>query len=171
MHGCCIGTSTLQEVDVAVPTKRSFVIIGDNWDKTINPRFMTGQHQRQSLHYFHSYAALDRIDFSDLSIDEPQGEISELPPSAYLPDANDCAALCNNYAVILSRVLADEVSYFKNIFGDCVDRHIQHKYSSQMNEKSKMVSMHVIHGPACYDCVFFRFPWESFQKMKLKQMI
>lgn len=66
------GTSTLYLMDVQSTTKkRSFIVVGDNWDKTINPRFMTMEHQRQSLHYFHAYAAQDRIDFSSLSTDTP----------------------------------------------------------------------------------------------------
>ena len=32
-----------------------YTITGDNLDKSIQPRFMTMDHQTQSLHYFHSY--------------------------------------------------------------------------------------------------------------------
>lgn len=101
---------------------------------------MTAENQRQSLHYFHSYGALDRVDFSDLAADEPLGDISALPTSAYLPNALDCAQLCDNYSVLLARVLVDEVPYFKKMFSNCVDRHIPHKYSSQMAGKSTTVS-------------------------------
>lgn len=45
----------------------SFVIVGDNLDKNVKPRDMRVDYQVQSLHYFNSYAALDRLDVSGLS--------------------------------------------------------------------------------------------------------
>lgn len=114
-------------------------IVGDNFDKSVIPRHMTMEHQRKSLHYFHSYAVLNRIDFSGLSSSKPVGDISDLTLSSYLPDAADCAKLCENYSVILARVIVEELSYFR-VFRDCVVDHIKHKYSSQMKEKSVVVS-------------------------------
>lgn len=43
-----------------------FKIVGDNLDKTVKPRHMRSDHQNVSLHYFHSIAVKDRIDFSNL---------------------------------------------------------------------------------------------------------
>ena len=68
--------------------RKSYIIVGDNLDKTINPRFMTVAHQRQSVHYFHSYAVLDRIEsISALTADKPVGDFSHLSALSYLPNA------------------------------------------------------------------------------------
>lgn len=102
------------------------IIVGDNWDKTINPRFMTLEHQRKSLHYFHFYTVFDRIDFSHLSREEPIGDVEKLPLSVYIPDADECSVLRDNYATLLSRVLVEEVDYFKKFCSKFVVQHIPH---------------------------------------------
>ena len=43
--------------------KSRFIITGDNLDKNIKPRFMTVDHQTQSLHCFHAFAALNHSSF------------------------------------------------------------------------------------------------------------
>ena len=40
-----------------------YKLVGDNIDKVVKPRHMRIDHQAKSLHYFHSYAVKDRIDF------------------------------------------------------------------------------------------------------------
>ena len=59
----------------------SYIIVGDNLDKSIKPRHMTFDHQTQSIHYFHYYAVQDRINISHLSNDRP---VSKLPISTFL---------------------------------------------------------------------------------------
>ena len=47
-------------------------ICGDNIDKSVKHRYMRSDFQgSSSLHYFHSYATADRIDFSKLSDKSP----------------------------------------------------------------------------------------------------
>lgn len=46
----------------ALPTDRSIIIIGDNWDKNVKPRDMRINNQVKSLHYFHSIATVSRVD-------------------------------------------------------------------------------------------------------------
>ena len=48
-----------------------FRIIGDNIDKNVKPRFYRMESQVRSLHYYHSYALLDRIDLSAASDSRP----------------------------------------------------------------------------------------------------
>lgn len=81
------STATSTSTTSAYPP---FILVGDNWNKTINPRDMRIDHQTQSMNYFHSYAALDRIDFSGFSSSERVGDISSLPVSAFVPSAVDC---------------------------------------------------------------------------------
>ena len=53
-----------------------FKIIGDNIDQNVHPSFQRLGSQTKSLHYFHSYALIDRIDFSNLSDASPVGKIN-----------------------------------------------------------------------------------------------
>ena len=45
----------------------SFKLVGDNIDKNVKARYLRSDHGNSSLHYFHSFAVKDRIDFSHLS--------------------------------------------------------------------------------------------------------
>ena len=53
-----------------------FKIIEDNINKNVHPSFQRLNYGSQSLHYFHSYACLDRVDFSNLSNLSPSGVIN-----------------------------------------------------------------------------------------------
>ena len=100
---------------------------------------MTIDHQSQSLHYFHFYAALDRIDFHHLCNDKPIADVSTLPLTTFLPNKQDSSALRNNYAILLGRELVRSIPFFSD-FKDCIPAHISHKYSEEMSRKSTVVS-------------------------------
>ena len=48
-----------------------YKVVGDNVDKKVKPRHMRSDNQSKDLHYFHLYAAKDRIDFSEASEEPP----------------------------------------------------------------------------------------------------
>ena len=134
-----VSSSEAESLTLLTPTQCTYIVVGDNLDKTISPRYMRSDHQRQSIHYFHMYAALDRINAVDLPTDHPLGDISITPLSAFLPSPADCKELRANYAVLLGRIVVKKLSYFK-VFEDCVVRHITHKHSDVMKQKSVIVS-------------------------------
>ena len=117
----------------------SYIIVGDNLDKTISPRYMRSDHQRQSIHYFHMYAALDRVNAIDLPANHPVGDISTTPLTEFLPSPADCKVLRENYAVLLGRVVVKKLPFFR-VFEDRVVSHITHKCSEVMKQKSRIVS-------------------------------
>ena len=82
---------TVEEMEREVPT---FKLCGDNIDKSVKRRYMRCDKGNQSLHYFHFYAALDRIDLSGLS--------DEILPGC-LPDPEEIASS------LLSSVLDDTI--------------------------------------------------------------
>ena len=116
----------------------SYIIVGDDVDKTVKPRYMMVDHQSQSLHYFHAYAALDRVDFQHLPNSEPIAQVSSLPNSSFLPNLEDCAALRSNYAVILGHELVRLVPFLKQ-FAEYVPAHITRQHSEEMS-RSVIVS-------------------------------
>ena len=59
--------------DTLVPLR--YILTGDNINKNVPPRDMTLQHQTKSFHYFHTYAALSRIDFTGLSKETPTSRL------------------------------------------------------------------------------------------------
>lgn len=82
------GTSHLQ-ADVSSVSSQSesrkadvilYRLCGDNIDKTVRHRYM----RTSSLHYFHSYAIADRIDFSNLSEERQPTSIADNRALAFL---------------------------------------------------------------------------------------
>lgn len=43
-----------------------FKLVGDNIDRNFRRRFQCVEYQTRSFHYFHSYAVLDRVNYSSL---------------------------------------------------------------------------------------------------------
>lgn len=137
-HNAIDYNSFVTSDDHSVATNR-YIITGDNLDKTIKPRFMTINHQTQSLHYFHAYAALNRISFSGLSEDTPTSRLlRSLSASIFLPSLNDCQKLRNNYVVLVARVICSTLKTFGS-FQSYIPKHILHKYSTAMSTKSVTV--------------------------------
>ena len=75
--------------------------IGDNIDKNIRASFQRLDHQTKSLHYFHSFAVKDRIDFSTLSDVTPH--YVKIDPATLLPGPEDLTALLKEFQIIVSR--------------------------------------------------------------------
>ena len=147
--GCDHQTTTQQTSTQCVTEPSSsghtmYRLCGDNLDKTIKPRYMRSDtHKSESMHYFHSYAVADRIDFSDLSETAPPLPSVSLRQIAtsLLPSPEDDLAIRNNLAVLVSRVLVSNLDFFKVAFDGVVDWHIKHDFYKQMSSKSEDVSI------------------------------
>ena len=126
-------------LEVEPPPAKGFVIVGDNIDKRITPRNMRIDHQVQSLHYFHSFAARNRIPTSHLDDNQQLKDINELSLSDFLPTVADCTAIRSNFVVLVARTLVRHLDYFSR-FKKSVPTHIEHQYSRHMKEKSVVVS-------------------------------
>ena len=78
-----------------------YKIVGDNIDKNIRASFQRIVHQTKSVHYFHTFAAKDRIEFSNLSESVPHDIKVNL--TTLLPGSTDLATFLNDLQVIVSR--------------------------------------------------------------------
>ena len=64
-------TSTAETTESSQEKWLGFKVVGDNTDKNIRPRHQSLEARTKSLHYFHAFAALDRINPSCLSEQRP----------------------------------------------------------------------------------------------------
>ena len=129
-----------------------YKLYGDNTDKIVHQRYMRSDiHGTISLHYFHSYAIADRIDFSGLS-EETQSLNLDNEALAFmlLPSLEDEEALRKNFKILIARCLYDNVPFFKTTFDGVVNWHIQHCYSDEMSKKSVTVSPFMLPWHVCY---------------------
>ena len=137
-----LSVSTPESQDKDNPRRQIcyFKLVGDNLDKNIKPRYMRSDRQTTSLHYFHVYAVLDRVDVSAMSnqVSFVDSQASDL--NALLPSAEDDMNIKANFSTLVSRIL---VKYLPHLlpYASCVNDHILHKYSKEMSMKSKVVSV------------------------------
>lgn len=121
-----------------------YTLCGDNIDKIIRRRYIRTDSNATatSLHYFHFYAVKDRIDFGDLGektivcdgADQLQLALS------LLPSTEDDVAIRRNICVLISRILYNNLGFFKVAFDGVVEWHIEHAYYKEMSMKSDVVS-------------------------------
>ena len=119
-------------------TSATFKLVGDNIDKTIKPRDMRIDHQTQSLHYFHSFAVKDRVNFSSLPNTISLINPPEIDLQCFLPTADDQLVLEENLCVLISRMVVQYIPFFRRCTSK-VKQHIDHPYSKEMARKSTVV--------------------------------
>ena len=121
---------------------RSYKLVGDNIDKNVKARYMRIEGSRnQSLHYFHSFAVLDRINFShlpDVFLHTCLNSPKQLA-LAMLPSKDDDKVLTLLFETHVSRILCTHIPFFKLSFEDIVEWHIHHRYYDEMSAKSEVV--------------------------------
>lgn len=115
-------------------------LVGDNIDYEIHARVQSQKHKNRSLHWTHQFAVLDRVQDPTLDTNKSQKSVADIQLSEILPDRNVQSRLVRNWAVIVSRVVTKSLDPFKPFQG-LVVRHIPHKYSKQMSQKSDSVSL------------------------------
>ena len=118
---------------------KGFKIVGDNLDKNYKPRHQTLTHQNQSMHFFQSFAVMDRVNLSEYSDIPPVQHISEqIIKSTFIPSDDEQIILRSHFVVLIARVLVECIPCFAK-FKDIVPKHITHQHYSEMCTKSKVV--------------------------------
>ena len=152
LHACmCIAL--LQPADVLHISTNStppnevwngYKLCGDNLDMNIKRRHVRIDRQTESLHFFHYYGIKDRIFLSNASDAVPalaHEDVSNLHVELLLPSVSDYQSLYHHFSVLITRILVDELTYFKDTFGseETVIKHIKHKFAKEMSTKSEVV--------------------------------
>lgn len=133
-----------------------FKIIGDNLDRNIKPRHQRFDRQTRSLHFFNSYAVLDRCNFAALSDEVEAVQQPAFDISLFLPDDNDLKEITHNFSIIIGRIAHKYIPAFAKIPGISV-QHITHKHHVEMSQKSKVVNYmtYLLTAVSCEAHVFF----------------
>ena len=154
-------------------------LVGDNTDKGVKARYMRveGSHNK-SLHYFHSFAVLNRVDLSHLPDAFPHICLNHPRQLALalLPSKDDDRALTLLFGIHGSRILCTHihVPFFKFVFEDVAQWHIHHWYYDQMSGKSEVVSatkqIQENHPRKLVICYLYRYHLGFYSKMRTRQM-
>lgn len=114
-------------------------LVGDNIDYHIQARYQSTDRTNQSIHWTQQYAVLNRIDISSFDNSKPQMMLRDIQLSNVLPSNAVLKSFKWNCSVLVSRVISKYLDSFQHM-QDCVVRHISHKYSEEMSQKSEIVS-------------------------------
>ena len=121
-----------------------YTLCGDNIDKMIRRRYLRidSDASATSLHYFHFYAVKDRINFGDLGerVISCDGANQLQLALSLLPSPDDDIAIKKNISILISRILYNNLAFFKEAFDGVVDWHIEHSFYHEMSTKSDVVS-------------------------------
>lgn len=127
-HSGVAPTQSEPETDLPMSKYPPYTFWFDNLDKNITLHDMRVHNPVKSIHYFHLYAAHDRIDHSQVSNAFPECDILSLPVTTFIPSVDDCVALRTNYIVLAARVIVDKLPHFSNL-QQCVVQNIPHEHS------------------------------------------
>ena len=106
------------------------------YDKNIVPRFTRNEHQTCSLHYVHSYAVKDKINFSKLSSNTP----TNVNIFDVIPNEEDYKSLLSDLVLLITRMIVKYIPFCHEDFENLPLKHIFHKYSEQMSNRSEISS-------------------------------
>jgi len=142
----------IQQSDAKRP--EGYQIIGDNVDLMIKVRHQASDKPNKSIHWFHLNAVKDRVNGAGLSDDGPIRLVNDVEHWEILPSSKDNQDLLHDFIPLFARVISDRIPAFK-LFKDVVVRHIPHKYSDVMMQKSDQVNeFKNLCYPALYVCQF-----------------
>ena len=95
-----IEPESVQQTSSTLPKWHGFKLVGDNIDKNVRPSFSRSDKSTQSLHCFHYYAALDRVNLSSFSDATPNMEVDA---EKLLINQEDIAQLQSDAVTLISR--------------------------------------------------------------------
>ena len=121
----------------------TYILVGDNVDKNMKPRFMRIDHQVKSLHAWHQYATLHRFDVEAVAKTLILKDIHTMGANEFLPSVADAVALRSNYIILFARVLVQKLRFLQK-YSNVVPEHITHSLSNDMAKKSEAVPLGVI---------------------------
>lgn len=120
-----------------------FKFWGDNVDKQRHVRDYRSNNQGQLLHMYSILVGRSRTPAPELQHSGTVSKLEEIPNNSFLPQSEDIQAVKSNLVVLVSRILTEYIPAFK-FLASVVPKHILHKYSKKMAEKSEVVVLDIL---------------------------
>lgn len=125
-----------------------FAIAFDNIDGKLQRKHMTKENQNFDFHWVNHKIIFNRV--SGNKLDTSPREINAVSNIKFLPSVEDEKRQRHNYIVLVSRILVEHLDCFSSLKEVCI-RHIPHKYSKEMAQKSECVSYNFKHFTIGWD--------------------
>lgn len=120
-----------------------FKFWGDNVDKQRHVRDYRSDHQGEMLHMYSILVGRSRTPAPQLPHMGHLLELKDIPPDFFLPQRRDVLAMKSNLVILVSRILIQYIPALAFLTG-VVPKHILHRYSKKMSEKSEVVVLDIL---------------------------
>lgn len=120
-----------------------FKFWGDNVDKKQRVRDVRSDHQGEMLHMYSILAGCSRTPANDLPYTGQVAQLSSIPYESFLPSQSEVNSVKKNMTVIVCRILTDYIQDLSPL-AKAVPKHIHHRYSKQMAQKSEVIVLDVL---------------------------
>ena len=118
--------------------------VGDNVDKRRGVRDIRSDHHGELKHMFSLLVVKARVQPPNPQPDFNPVLLTAYKPSHFLPSTEDLTCIKDDMEVLVSRILCNYVRAFEPL-KKFVTKHIHHKYTSEMAQKSDIVVLDVLH--------------------------
>ena len=129
-----VRTNSIVNVDVG----RKIVL--DNIDYHQSTHNMTESHKDPDLHFCSYMSTENRVSGNHLSDQQPIADIMDMANEKVLPSQLDHSKQRNDYVVLVSRYITEEIDCLKFLKG-VTTPHIRHQYSDESKLKTETVSL------------------------------
>ena len=114
-------------------------LVFDNLDYIQEVHWMMEGQQNVDCHYVTAMSTENRVSGNELSDVPPPAGVMGMENGKCLPSIADNARQRDNYIKLVERILVSSIPCLAYL-ADLCTRHIQHKYSKEMSEKTETVS-------------------------------
>ena len=119
-----------------------FKFWGDNVDKKQRVRDVRSDHQGEMLHIYSILTGCSRTPANNLPYTGQVAHLSSIPYESFLPSQSEVNSV-KNMTVIVCRILTDYIQDLSPL-AKAVPKHIHHRYSKQMAQKSEVIVLGVL---------------------------
>ncbi len=113
-------------------------IVLDNIDYHQSTHNMTESYKDPDLHFCSYMSTENRVSGNHLSDQQPIADIMDMANGKVLPSQLDHSKQRNDYVVLVSRHMTEEIDCLKFLKG-VTTSHIRHQYSDELKQKTKTV--------------------------------
>ena len=116
---------------------------GDNIEKQVNVRDSRSDNVSHLLHMYSLVVGCSRTPAPELQHTGHLSKLREVPNDFFLPQSSDVREVKSNLVILVSRILVQNFPALAFLSG-VVPKHILHKYSKKMAQKSDVVVLDVM---------------------------
>jgi len=131
--------------ETSSPLQPGFTMCWDNVGKKVISRHPTLTSTNKYINMALGYMAINRVTTTNLSwqFDNIVKNATDLPHDIFVPSSADLKNVKSRMEIIVGRIIARHLKWFKDNFSDCIIPHIIHDHSAESSNRSVLINLGV----------------------------